>query len=296
MPDSNKDRYSRLLQWILEAEITTSIEVIDSDTASKWLGCNTENYRKPNDRHVNNLCRDIVNDQFSFTNASIAFDAGGNLVDGQHRLLAVVKSGQPIVSLVVRNMPNGSAANPSIDSGKNRSCAVHLQNHGIQYATEVASVIRCLAAFHRGVKERTTITNVELALIASKHDDIAESVVQCRSVKNVATVKILGSWFWIAKQENEVLASHCLDVLKGDVSESTLHPFNKLREVCLKDRASSKKMPPSVILNYFFSAWIKTLRGEQVKVLRPSTELKVSSKLQSRLDDMFRSVIALQEG
>lgn len=296
MPSETLGDEKRLQQWIHNAGITASVEVINAEKARQWLETNTENYRKESQPHINNLCRDMLNGNFTFTNASIAFDVNGKLVDGQHRLLAVVKSGSPIVALVVRDMPEGSAANPSIDSGKNRICTVHLQNHGVQYASAVASVIRCLASLHAGVKQRTHLTNVELASIASENPELIECVIQCRPAKHLAAIKIVGSWFWIASKENEVLALHCLDVLKGVVSESTLHPFNRLREVCLKDKASVRKMPVSVLLTYFFAAWVKTLKGEQVKVLRPLSELKVGSRTHQRLYEMFESVItALRE-
>jgi hypothetical protein len=59
---------------------------------------------------------------------ALAFDTDGNLIDGQHRLLAVIESGQSQFMLVVRNVPK--SVQEVIDAGAARSGADALKLSG----------------------------------------------------------------------------------------------------------------------------------------------------------------------
>lgn len=97
--------------------IVTTVETITPETAKKYLELNTVN-RNVRPRAVDALARDIVNGDFVLTHQGIAFDEAGNLVDGQHRLMACVKAGIPIEVMVSRNVPRVNAAH--VDLGNKR--------------------------------------------------------------------------------------------------------------------------------------------------------------------------------
>lgn len=73
---------------------------------------------------------------------------GGVLLDGQHRLAAVVKSGQTVRLLVVRGVPED--ARTSIDTGTARTAADILNMHGVNYYNSVATLIRYEHAWSHG--------------------------------------------------------------------------------------------------------------------------------------------------
>lgn len=73
----------------------TVIETITPEIAAAYLLKNKSN-RNISQLHVDALCRAMVGDEFYLTHQGIAFDEDGNLIDGQHRLCAVVKSGKPV--------------------------------------------------------------------------------------------------------------------------------------------------------------------------------------------------------
>jgi hypothetical protein len=60
--------------------------------AKEWLATGL-NFRKASPTHVANISEDIVLGRWKENGDTIKFDKEGRLIDGQHRLLAIVKSG-----------------------------------------------------------------------------------------------------------------------------------------------------------------------------------------------------------
>ena len=85
----------------------TSTETITPTTAAAYLERNTGN-RTIKPKHVESLADSMTAGHWQCTHEGIAFDTAGSLIDGQHRLSAVVKSGCTITSLVFRDCEPGT--------------------------------------------------------------------------------------------------------------------------------------------------------------------------------------------
>ena len=70
----------------------TTLETITPSIAAAWLARNMNN-RRPNQRIIDELAAAITAGLWHTTHQGIAFDELGQLIDGQHRLLAIVKAG-----------------------------------------------------------------------------------------------------------------------------------------------------------------------------------------------------------
>lgn len=77
--------------------------------AEQWLARNTKN-RNLKPTRVKLYADDMARGNWRLTHEGIAFDCHGALVDGQHRLRAVIKSGQTVLMLVVANVDERSMA------------------------------------------------------------------------------------------------------------------------------------------------------------------------------------------
>lgn len=88
--------------------------------AKEWL-CKNNTNRALRDSVVERYARMMKSHEWTVTHQGVAFDVEGNLVDGQHRLAAVLKSGQTIPFLVCRDL--SLAAYAYIDGGVSRSIA-----------------------------------------------------------------------------------------------------------------------------------------------------------------------------
>ena len=99
--------------------ITSDVELIDPRKASLYLKCNLANNRPLQNVHLHRMVQDMINDNFKHLSGSIKFTHDGKLIDGQHRLNAVILSGKAIEFLVLRGFCEESAQ--VIDTGKSRN-------------------------------------------------------------------------------------------------------------------------------------------------------------------------------
>jgi hypothetical protein len=81
-----------------------TVETISSERAEEYLAQNRGN-RNIVAGHVAAMARDIVHGQWMFNAQPICFSRGSRLLNGQHRLSAVIEAGQPIEVMVMRGLP-----------------------------------------------------------------------------------------------------------------------------------------------------------------------------------------------
>ena len=93
------------------------------DYAKYILMDHIDKQRDIRNSNLNKITKDLVKGNWKVTNASIAFDKNGNLIDGQHRILACVNSGVGFKTFVssgyepetYRNIDRGASRNVQDD-------------------------------------------------------------------------------------------------------------------------------------------------------------------------------------
>lgn len=127
---------------VQQPQITSSVETITPETAAHWLNNNNSlNPRPISALHVGRLADDFKVNGYPMTGESIILNANGEILDGQHRLAAIVKAGITAQVLVVRGVPN--AAREVIDSRQRiRSLGDLLGGLGVKGAQNVAAIGR----------------------------------------------------------------------------------------------------------------------------------------------------------
>lgn len=118
--------------------IETRLEEITPELATQYLSCNTRN-RTIRRRDVEMYARAIKNGSFVTTHQGIAFDDEGNLIDGQHRLMAIAMAGQPVHMMVARGI--SPQAFMVVDRGASRTMRDVVQL-GDQTAGERGAMIK----------------------------------------------------------------------------------------------------------------------------------------------------------
>jgi hypothetical protein len=135
----------------------TTVETISPSTAAVYLATNTENQRRLQGTLVAKYRSDLLARRWSLTGEAIKFDTNGALVDGQHRLTALVQAGKqdPYVklrTLVVRGLAPEVMAD--LDQGAARTLSDHFTIIGATptgtTAFVVASVTRITHAWMFG--------------------------------------------------------------------------------------------------------------------------------------------------
>lgn len=168
-------------QTINHGIITAQFVKIDPNKASDFLSCNVSN-RKIDENRIAKYVYEMNNGQWRFNGDAIRFDVDGNLIDGQHRLTAIIKTGFAYWFLVVNNIE--SASKKTIDTGKARSgadvLAMFADVKPVQ-STVIAAAITKLILYEKG-----------LVIRGGGHSTVytGTSAIEDYYVKNTAEIQI----------------------------------------------------------------------------------------------------------
>lgn len=133
----------------LSSVVSVWIEVTP-DMAARWLKTNFVN-RPISDDTVMAYARDMATGRWQATHQGIAFNDRDELIDGQHRLFAVVKCGKTIRMMVTFGLPSKIAGAEMttmdcVDRGRTRSVADQLKiQHGLKNGGLIASLSASVA-------------------------------------------------------------------------------------------------------------------------------------------------------
>lgn len=120
------------------ARVTHKTMSVEPDQAQKWLECNVAN-RTLRPSRVKEYASAMQEGRWLYTADPIRFDLDGKLIDGQHRLMAVVKSGCTVEMHVVRGL--APEAQDAVDTGVIRTAADALKVRGFKHGSQLAATI-----------------------------------------------------------------------------------------------------------------------------------------------------------
>jgi len=126
------------------------VVTITPEMAEKMLLKNTSN-RKPSAKVVNKYAKDIALGNWVLNGESIKLTKGGVLIDGQHRLLAIIKAGTSIQSYLVDDLENAKIEQifSTVDQGKIRSIGDIFSCEKIRNAQTIGVCTKFLYYFYK---------------------------------------------------------------------------------------------------------------------------------------------------
>jgi hypothetical protein len=149
---------------------TLAMVKVTPELATKWLANPARNRTvgPTGLRNVHRYARDMISDRWKQTYEPVRFDVEGKLMDGQHRMLAVIEAKRPVEFLVVKGLDGGVIT--CIDVGLIRKVAQILQIEGFENTFKMASCIAMVDSILNG--GRRTLSVDEVMGIVGKHKGI----------------------------------------------------------------------------------------------------------------------------
>lgn len=136
----------------MKNKFETSLVDVTPSMASKWLAENNTNNRNLRQGHVIRLASDMAEGRWYQTHQGIAFNGNGTLLDGQHRLEAIVLADITVPLLVTTGL--AAEAMSAVDDHQRRTVGDALTiGHGMPTSarlTSAAEWVRCGAGAYRG--------------------------------------------------------------------------------------------------------------------------------------------------
>lgn len=137
----------------LENQSDVKLVTITPQMAELMLEKNIAN-RKVNQANVNRIAADMATGNYKLNGETIKISTNGEILDGQHRLLASVKSGMSFQTYIVYNVEREAVG--TIDMGKGRSVADSLNVMGCNIKSGIIPAMNFY--FNRGQKLTTAQT------------------------------------------------------------------------------------------------------------------------------------------
>lgn len=125
-----------------EQQIVIQKMLVTPTIAKGWLAQDNQNYRVPDEHVIDGLARAMSAGEWKLTPQGISFDPEGLLIDGQHRLYAIVKSGVSVWMFVAFNVPKETEL--VIDNNKPRRFRDHAKYQGLWYRESAIALAKVM--------------------------------------------------------------------------------------------------------------------------------------------------------
>lgn len=256
---------------------SASIEVITPEEAKMYLERN-ENNRPLKEGVVNKYVKDMEAGNFEFNGESIIFSDHGRLLDGQHRLEAIVRSNTEQLFVVVRGVPD--TAFDTIDLGKNRSVADVMHVLGTKGGAEIGGTARAVLTFlatetnikHSG---RRVLTQKEVVNFIYDNPYITYIVDKVKHNKGQLTVTPLAAVLFLANRDRhlDVKVDEFLRGIKTGENLKRGDPIYTLREWVIDRKNRYGHIDRSDMFAIVARAWSDFCKGKQLSVIKPTQVL-----------------------
>jgi hypothetical protein len=253
---------------------TMSVETINPTTAQRYLNTAATN-RRSRQGKIDQYARDMTAGRWH--SSVLRFNEAGELVDGQHRLWAVVASGTEQSFYVERGLTPDAVR--TLDQGLPRTAGDVLAILGEVNATNLGGAIRLARWFSLfpGLaptsQSREPFSPDEMIDYLKANPGIRESVKLGKHRVNKAipfSSSLAGAVHYLASRQNQAKADEFFEQLAtGAQMVERTGPY-MLRNAIITDRLKPReeRMNPNAVAAITIKAWNAWLHDREIKVLR----------------------------
>lgn len=255
--------------------IHTSIEKITPAMAREYLRNNTNN-RNMRKHHVLKIANDIKKNHWIMNGASIVFNGDGTLLDGQHRLAAIVEADIAVEAIVIRGI--SKSAMPTIDGNVPRSASDVLGLNGLSNTNRLAAAARMLIGLKSnsigGAYKRS---NSEIIDFINRHPKLVQAQALVEPTNAILIQSATTPWYYLAAHvsSHEKEASAALSVLISGVPLYDGDPIHTFRERAIRIGPGMRQATRDRYAVFFtlVSAWNDFLMHKRTKICRVKTSM-----------------------
>jgi hypothetical protein len=201
---------------------------------------------------------------------TVKFSLDGVLLDGQHRLAAIIEADAIIPLLVVRGLP--SETQETMDGGVKRKFADVLQLRGEEHYTTLAATTRRVTLWEMGYRRLSdvTVTNAQMIDTLVKHPELRAHAGEAEHVsRNCALPPSLIGWaMWLFYQLDPEDAQHFFTRLASDERHQSGEPIYELRKAAENSQSVRGSRNVTYLSAITIKAWNVFRDGRTVGILR----------------------------
>lgn len=220
--------------------------------AERMLQLNTGN-RPVNKHHVALLAREMKLGRWKVNGDTICMN-GTRLIDGQHRLMAVVESGHAIETLLVEGVD--SDVFDTKDVGRRRSASDTLAVRGEIDTKKLAAALIVVDRYMTGrMTQCVRYTNIEVEGLLVKYPGVRESIGKTRETKRLVAASVLTACHYLFAHKDPLAADKFVVDLIGGHNLKEGDPVYVLRERLMNNALAKAKLDKNYIMALLIKAW-----------------------------------------
>jgi len=254
--------------------------------AESWLGANKIN-RKVSETTVGRYASMMKAGGWQENGEAIKFNGDGSLMDGQHRLLAIVRSKVPQKLVVVRGLDKNVF--PSFDTHKKRNLGDVMSIAGIKkYNSHVATLTRLVYDYERhgladmfsGTATKATavsssfVSNAEFLKYYKENEGIGKSLNAVlelmpnkTSKRFIAPLSMQSFWFYLFRQKDEEKAKIFIKKFSSGINLDGDDPIHRFREKIIGYRMAKTTPNRKILTILAVKSWNYWKGGDRPKAL-----------------------------
>lgn len=238
--------------------LTMEVVSVTPAMAEKWLGKNTHN-RNIRQIDVSRYARSMTKGEWLNTGEAIKFGVSGDLLDGQHRLLAVIDSGKTIKLLVVRGL--AAEAQDVLDTGRQRSAGDQLSIHGFPNSSNLAAAAKIAILWETGRfyvdAHSKAVSHREVLDFCKGNGILAHAVARAATIKSGCDLRpsVAAMAFYELMKVDDQAAQWFFDRLTDGAGLPSGSPILALRQRLRTVRDERTLLPSEALVSLVFRTW-----------------------------------------
>jgi hypothetical protein len=271
--------------------IQTTIETITPEVAKQYLSTNLKHQRKVTNTHKWHLRQQMQSGQWKMTGEPIIFDEYGQLVDGQHRLHALIEAKISLQFVIIRGVATDTFV--AMNRGKSRSSADIMTIHGVLNSALTASMLANVINYRRAMAANDGKRGSLNSYIRASSTDIVEEydkrkdiyahcatlAGRCKKIIQPSIPATVSALAILDAGHSLPFVDHFWDSFQKGVGLSEGDPVLTLRNRISENARSKAKLSATMLMMIAIKAWNAYAQSKPMKMIRviegePCPEIK----------------------
>lgn len=240
------------MHGVIETKRLRNEDSIETVTVTPAMAADLLEHNRLNrplkDQHVKRIADQIASGKWRFNGDTIKISEGGDVLDGQHRLWAIIEAKKPVETLIVRGIKREAFATIDTLRSPRSGGDVIALNGATLYRNTIATSIQWLIRWRKGVIENfrspeNRIENSDIEDFYQNNPSIVQAVGRASQLRGIANPSILAFFYYVLSTRNSELAERMMETLRDPAAVSISDPFFRLRSYFTSDKGGRHKDP-----------------------------------------------------
>ena len=258
------------MQSTAAVNFTSELTTITPELARQWLA-NAAPNRPLNDDRILMFAEEIERGHWRRNGETIKFDDCGRLIDGQHRLHAVLLTGKTIEAIVVHGVSSTDGSMMTIDTGMKRTNSHVLSLIGEKNTAALAAALNWKYRYDNGKTgyHRGMLSAGELQRTLVANPAIRDSVTCTGNYRTKLLPPGISAWLHFEFSQKDLpLANEFMQGMCDGFDPHIYQNFFRLRERLTRERLSKHSVSPHEKAAYCVKSWNSTRNGTLIQQLK----------------------------